>query len=136
MTKKLMAIIGILAFIIVPELTLAQSNSGGHGNSQGKTNSPMPNPSAYEHADENAKFLRDTQDTVKDQGQVPPKVEGGDKSKDKGDDQEKAKDKGKTKKKSKPKGKSEDSIDKKKDKSFFGKDKDQEDKSEDLEVKY
>ncbi len=136
MTKKLMTIIGIFAFITVPDLTIAQSNNGGLGNSQGKNNSPTPNSSAYEHADENAKFLRDTQDTGKNQGQVAPEIEGVDKSKDKGDDQETAKDKVKTNKKSKSKGKSRDSTDKKRDKTTVGKDKEQEDKSEDVEVKY
>jgi hypothetical protein len=136
MAKKLMTLIGILVFIIVPDLTIAQSNNGGHGNSQGKTNSPTPAPAAYEHADENARFLRDSQDAGKNQGQVTPKVGGEPQNKDKDDDQETAKDKGKINKKSKSKGKSSDSADKKKDKTLAEKDKEPADKSEDVEVKY
>ena len=152
MIKMLIGILGVLTLVIVPNSATAQSHSGGRDNSQVKSIAPTPNPSAYEHADENAKFLRDTQDMGGHQGQVEPKAEDDVKGQDKGDDNGGEKDKGNKKKKSKDKVKSKDSDVKKKNKSVAGKDLDrdkeqgtqaeakklleQEHKSEEEEVKY
>jgi hypothetical protein len=154
MIKMLIGILGVLTLVIVPNLATAQSHSGGRDNSQVKSIAPTPNPSAYEHADENSKFLRDTEDMGGHQGEMGPKAEDDVKGQDKGDDQGVEKDKGKKKKKSKDKGNSKDSDVKKKNKSVgaedIDKDRDkeqgaqaeakklleQEHKSEEEEVKY
>ncbi len=136
MTKHIMVIIVAFVLIFVPALTIAKPQNGGPDKNQGKAHSPTPNASAYEHANEKAKFLRENQDTENNQDLVTPKVEDEDKSNDKGDDQGSEKDKGKKKKGSKSTEKSKGSPDKNKDKSLPVKDKGKEDKPETEEVKY
>jgi hypothetical protein len=122
-----MMILGILALVMVPAMTLAKSHNGGHGSSQGGTSVPTPNPSAYEHADEKARFMRDTHDMGKHQGQEMPEGEGQDKDKnqDKGKDKDKSKgeDQGAANDKDKSKETGKGSTAEGKDKSAAGKEK-------------
>lgn len=143
MIKILMTILVAFALLTVPNLSIAQPQSGEGGN-QGKSNAPAPNPSAYEHANENAKFLRNTQDEEGQNGQERSKPERAVKGKEQGDRQEVDKDRGEAKKNRKAKEKSKESNVKHKDKSVSGKEKDKDkdkdkeqgQKSEELEVKY
>ncbi|NJC87327.1 MAG: hypothetical protein FIB02_02170 [Desulfuromonas sp.] len=94
MRKSLAAILGMIALIAFPVVTLAKSQKGGHGGG----NEPAPNTSAYEHAGEKASFQRDSHDMGKHQGQEEQKAAGDkDKDKEKGISDDKGKDKDKEK---------------------------------------
>jgi hypothetical protein len=99
MNKLLVVILGVFILIMTPTFTMAKSHGKENDSSHGAAaNAPTPNPSATNHADENAKFQRDTHDMGKHQGQ---EIHGEDNGKLKGDSQDKDKEKEKGKKKSK-----------------------------------
>ena len=90
MNRTVMAILGMLALALLPAVTMAKSHDAGQGGKPGSSSGsgPAPSPSAYEHADEKAKFLRDTHDMREHKGEEQPG--GRDQAKDK--DQAKGKD--------------------------------------------
>lgn len=113
MTRRLVAILGMIALVSFPCLAMAKSHGGGQGGSKGGMHQPAPNESAYEHAGEKASFQRDTHDMGKHEGQMKQEQEqvkdqdkdkDKDKDKSKGEDQADAKGKQKSKEKSKDKG--------------------------------
>lgn len=96
-------------------LTPAAVTAMSHETKPGGTQQPTPSPAAYEHADDKAKFLRDTHDMGKHHGEEQRDEKGEteehdknkDKDKGKGEDKSKEieKDKAKAKDKSKEKAK-------------------------------
>ena len=94
MNRTVMAILGMLALALLPAVTMAKSHDAGQGGKPGSSSGsgPAPSPAAYEHADEKAKFLRDTHDMGEHKGEDQPG--GRDQAKDK--DQAKGKDKAKS----------------------------------------
>ena len=95
MNRTVTAILGMLALALLPAMAMAKSHDAGQGGKPGSSrgSNPTPSPSAYEHADEKAKFLRDTHDMGEHKGEEQPG--GRDQAKDK--DQVKGKDKDKAK---------------------------------------
>ena len=90
MRKILVAILCVCAMIMVPAMTLAKPKNDKHGSSHSEHGSPSPKSSAYEHADDNAKFQRDTHDLGKHQGQIDQEDKPGDKANDKSKDKDKS----------------------------------------------
>jgi len=113
MNRTVMAILGMLALALLPAVTMAKSHDAGQGGKPGSSSGsgPAPSPSAYEHADEKAKFLRDTHDMGEHQGEEQPGDRDHEKDKDQAKGKGKAKspeqgaDKAKSQEKAKPQGK-------------------------------
>ena len=113
MNRTVMAILGMLALALLPAVTMAKSHDAGQGGKPGSSSGsgPAPSPSAYEHADEKAKFLRDTHDMGEHKGEDQPggrdqaKDKDQVKGKDKAKSPEQGADKAKSKEKAKPQGK-------------------------------
>lgn len=99
MNRTVTAILGILALALLPAMAMAKSHDGGKGNQPGGSSGPAAGSSAYEHADEKAKFMRDTHDMGEHKGEE--KAHDRDLEQHQDRDQEKAKSKEKAKAKSK-----------------------------------
>ena len=104
MNRTVTAILGILALALLPAMAMAKSHNGGKGNQPGGSSGPASSSSAYEHADEKAKFMRDTHDLGEHKGEVKPDDRDQQKDKDKDQDQTKDQEKAKAKSKEKAKG--------------------------------
>jgi len=106
MKRTLVALAGILALSMTPAALAKSDKAGGGGADPAKD--PASSATAYEHADEKAKFLRDTHDLGqhKGQGEEIGKDKDKDKDKDKaqGSDENGSKQKAKSKEKKKGKG--------------------------------
>lgn len=76
-------------------LTPAAVTAMSHENKPGGTHQPTPSPAAYEHADDKAKFLRDTHDMGKHLGEEKHDEKGEAEEHDKDKDKDKEKYKGK-----------------------------------------
>jgi Skp family chaperone for outer membrane proteins len=98
MKKSLVILFSSLALILCPLLVLAAMHNTGAAKE--------PAASAYEHADDKAKFQRDSHDMGEHQGEAAGQDKDADKDKDK-DKSEGAGDDGKDKAKSKQKSKSD-----------------------------
>ena len=132
MFKSTMASLGVFVLIMIPSIAMAQPGNKGPGDRQDAANAPTPNPSAYEHSGENAKFQRDTHDMGKHAGQEVQKGEDKDKDYDQGTGKDKKKgEKGKAKSKDETaKGKKQPSTAKEKEKPTKDKDKELEAQSD------